>query len=370
MKGLHIDMKNTEYSTPIIIPAYEPDDRMIGLAQKISCSEIENIIIVNDGSGEDYDDIFQSVEHILSEKKCVVIKHETNKGKGRALKTAFKYVLDNIPDAVGVVTADSDGQHSVECISNVMNALEDNQDSLVLGVRQFDGEDIPWKSRFGNTLTLKVLKLVSGLDVRDTQTGLRGIPRSFMVELLDVNGERFEFEMRMLLESVGKYPIIQVPIRTIYDSKENHQTHFDPVKDSIKIYRILFEKFFKYIISSLSSFLIDIVLFSVSCRILKGTNNDTYIALSTVIARVISSIYNYIINYTFVFKSDENKAKAALKYYVLVVVQMACSAFFTTGLSRVFAGTHDTLSKIIVDTILFVISYQLQKRLVFKRIKM
>ena len=350
---------------PIIIPAYEPDERLIALLDDLGKNNLKNIIIVNDGSGSEYDQVFSEVENRLKTMDGVILTHEVNKGKGRALKTAFEYVLDNYDNAVGVVTADSDGQHTVECIKNIIESLKEHSDSLILGVRKFDGEDIPWKSRFGNNLTLKVLKLVSGLAISDTQTGLRGIPRRFMKELLDVKGERFEFETRMLIESVNKYPIFEVPIETIYDSKENHQTHFNPLSDSAKIYWIFFEKFLKYLITSLSSFAIDILLFTVFCRLFKVTGSLTYILIATVLARVISSLYNYLMNYGFVFGSHKGRIQTVVKYYLLVIVQMLCSAGLVTFGCFIIGEVNETIVKLVVDTLLFLISYQVQKRLIF-----
>lgn len=359
--------ENTKKGTiPVIIPAYEPDDRMIALLKDFEREKVGNVIIVDDGSGEKYDEIFSQAQAILERIGGVILRHDRNRGKGRALKTAFSYVLENQREAAGAVTADSDGQHTVECIKSIIGGLEEHPDALVLGVRKFDGEDIPWKSRFGNNLTLKVLKLVSGLDVQDTQTGLRGIPKTFMKELLEVEGERFEFEMRMLLETIGKYEIVQIPIRTVYDSRENHQTHFDPVADSIKIYRILIEKFIRYVFSALSSFILDIALFTLFCYFTKKTGSKLYITYSTVLARVISSVYNYLMNYKFVFRSREKGIYAASKYFTLAVLQMMCSALFVTIAVKGIPALHETPAKIIVDTILFFISYQIQKKIVFR----
>jgi len=348
---------------PIIIPAYEPDERLTELMSTLVTEDV-NVVVVDDGSGENYKEVFDKVKEILG-SKGIVLTHNVNKGKGRALKTAFQYVLDNIPDAIGAVTADSDGQHTKECIKAVSESLEEHPDSLILGVRRFDGEDVPWKSRFGNTLTLKVMKIVSGLSVSDTQTGLRGIPRKFMEELLTVDGERFEFETRMLLETVNKYNIVEVPIETIYDSKENHQTHFDPFLDSIKIYKILFEKFIRYVFAALSSFVIDIALFTIFCMLLKGWNPDLYAAAATVLARIISATYNYFVNYVFVFRSNEKKLVSAGKYLVLAAAQMGSSALLVTLAIHIFPHTHETVLKTVVDTILFFVNYQIQKRYVF-----
>ncbi len=230
---------------PIIIPAYEPDERLIELIHNLTQSE-EQIVIVDDGSGSAYTSIFDKCRIALG-NKGIILSHETNRGKGRALKTAFSFVLENYPDAVGIVTADSDGQHTQLAIASVKEELKKHPNALILGVRSFDGDGIPWKSVFGNKLTVKILSYVSGVRISDTQTGLRGIPKEFTRQLLEVKGERFEFETEMLVESAGEYPIIEIPIETIYDSKENHQTHFNPIVDSIKIYRIFGKILLKYI---------------------------------------------------------------------------------------------------------------------------
>ena len=225
-------MDDMTKTVPIVIPSYEPDERLITLLEDLNKAGIGPVIIVNDGSGPEYDEIFEKAAGLIEAGGGKFISYRPNRGKGRALKTAFEYIAGNMPDALGCVTADSDGQHTPECIASIIKTLKENPESLILGVRKFDGEDIPWKSRFGNNLTIKVFAYVSGVKVSDTQTGLRGIPFVFMKELIDCKGERFEYETRMLLECAGRYKITEVPIKTVYDSKENHQTHFDPFKDS------------------------------------------------------------------------------------------------------------------------------------------
>jgi putative flippase GtrA len=350
---------------PVIIPSYEPDYRLLELLEGMSKSKIGPVIVINDGSGALYDEIFDKARQIITPLKGNVLTHKSNQGKGKALKTAFQYVLENIPDAVGVVTADSDGQHTITCIISIVEALEYNQDKLILGVRQFDGEGIPWKSRFGNDLTEKVFSYVSGVHISDTQTGLRGIPRKFMSELLSVDGERFEFEMRMLLKAADEYEILEIPIETIYDSKKNHQTHFNPIKDSIKIYRILGGRFLRFIIASFSSSLLDLILFKIFCDIFKNRKIAVYIACATIIARVLSAFYNYLINYKIVFKSQESISKSSIKYIVLAILQMGFSAIFVSLLVSIFSIVPEVIFKIIVDTILFFVSYHIQRRYIF-----
>jgi len=231
---------------PVIIPSYEPDDRLITLLDEFREAGLTDVILVDDGSGEDYKAIFEMAK---KEYGCIVLKHAVNQGKGRGLKTAFNYCLNEYPDMIGCITADSDGQHSVGCIKRCMAALEEHPDALILGVRDFSLDNVPWKSRMGNTITSYICKILEGVEVSDTQTGLRGISREFMKVCMNVEGERFEFETRMLIATKNTCEIVEVPIETIYDSKENHQSHFNPVKDSIRVYKV-FEKSFAKVIAA------------------------------------------------------------------------------------------------------------------------
>lgn len=355
-----------EKIVPIIIPAYEPDNRLFDLLKDMRTSQIGPVILVNDGSGEKYNDIFCKAQEVLQDIGGILLTHNVNKGKGRALKTAFEYVLNEYPQAVGVITADSDGQHTVECIRKVKSALLQHPQNLILGVRKFDGDGIPWKSRFGNTLTEKIFAYVAGVHVTDTQTGLRGIPTALLPEFLEVPGERFEYEMQMLMECAGKHDITEIPIETIYDSEDNHQTHFDPVADSVRIYKILGKKFLKYIFASFSSCVIDIVLFAIFCSLLNSFFPGIYLAVATVGARVLSAVYNYAINYCVVFKSNESIGRSGIKYFVLAIVQMCCSAAGVTLFKILLPFVPDVLAKICIDTLLFFISYHIQQRYVFR----
>lgn len=350
---------------PIIIPAYEPDNRLLKLLNDISNCDLGPVIIVDDGSGSEFCDIFSKAYSYIKANKGVILTHPHNMGKGHALKTAFTYVLATYPSTTGVVTADSDGQHNTECIKSVIDTLARNRDSLVLGVRNFSGSEIPWKSRFGNKLMTQIFYFNTGIKISDTQTGLRGIPISLVRKLIDIKGERFEFETNMLLESVKDYHIIEVPIQTIYESKYNHQTHFDPIKDSIKIYRIIGAGFFKYILSSFSSSIIDILMFSLLCHSFRNSTSKMYIAYSTVLARILSAIYNYVINYKLVFSSNKKITNSAPRYFILAIIQMTLSAALTTFGSFIFKTASEVIIKICVDAVLFFINYYLQKKYVY-----
>lgn len=294
----------------------------------------------------------------------IILRHEVNKGKGHALKTGFDYVLKEYPEALGVVTADSDGQHSASSILEVGVALLDNCSSLVLGTRTFDSKDIPWKSRLGNKITIQTFKFASGVKINDTQTGLRGIPRLLMATMLEVKYDRFEFEMQMLFEAAKNYKILEVPIETIYDSAEAHKTHFNHFVDSIKIYNVILKVFFKFFVSAVSSSVIDLLAFTLICYLLKG-KTELYVLFSAIIARLISSTYNFLINFKFVFESQKAYKKPAIRYIILASVQMMLSAILTSIGVYLFPFIVEPVTKAIVDVVLFFVSFRIQHKYVF-----
>lgn len=351
------------FEIPVIIPAYEPDEKLIVLLQHLQEAGIAHIVVVDDGSGSDYRTLFERAEAM---EGCIVLTHTVNLGKGRALKTAFNYCLMQYPDMAGCVTADSDGQHTPKDILACMKKLWDNPDALILGCRNFDAKDVPARSSFGNKCTRKVLQYLIGISVSDTQTGLRAIPSSFMETLMNVKGERFEFETNMLIETKNRnIPIQEVPVETIY-IEENKTSHFNPIKDSIRIYMI----FGKFLFSSLSSSVLDLLLFHFFCQVLQGASGFLqdlpYIVGATIMARIISAIYNFLINYKVVFKSRANMAATAVKYCLLAICQMLCSAFLVNGLFSLFGG-YEVAVKMPVDVFLFFLSFVIQREFVYRK---
>lgn len=350
---------------PVIIPSYEPDEHLLELLKNLDACNIGPVIVVNDGSQKKYDIFFKEVKKIVEKSNGKLLVHEVNKGKGQALKTAFQYVVDELPQAIGVVTADSDGQHTVNNIRSVLYSLVNNPDQLILGVRRFDIEGIPWKSRGGNLLTKKFFSYITGCYISDTQTGLRGIPYELMKEGIKIEGERFDYEMRVLIEAIEKYSVIEIPIDTIYDSEKEHHTHFNPIVDSFQIYRVLLKPFLKFVFSSGSASLIDLTIFILFCNLLKQKYPLFYISIATLFARIFSTIYNYIINYKAVFVSKKSIFKSWIKYIFLAVIQMLLSAIFVSVFVKIICTKSEVTIKILVDIALFFISYHIQKRFIF-----
>lgn len=225
-----------------LIPSFEPDEKLIKYVNSLIKEGFKKIIIVNDGSSNKYDYIFNKLSKM---NECIVLKHDVNLGKGMALKTGLKYYLDIFSDYNGIVSADSDGQHSAKDTLNLALELEKDNSKLILGVRDFDNEHVPFRSKFGNKLTTNIFKMLYGVKINDTQTGLRAFGNDLIKEFLNCEGKRFEYEINMLITCVKKkIDIKEIKIETIYINK-NESTHFNAIKDSFKIYKVLFKEKFK-----------------------------------------------------------------------------------------------------------------------------
>lgn len=220
-----------EMDTIILIPAYKPDEALISTVAELREMGYD-LVIVDDGGGEEYYKIFRSVVPFAT-----VLRKKTNHGKGAALKSGFQFIQRNCPDCRYIITADADGQHRPADIARI-DAYLHEFGGFVIGAREFVG-NVPVRSLLGNTLTREVFAAVSGVHVEDTQTGLRGFETTLCPWLLSIPGNRYEYEMNMLLDAAKrKIPIGEIPIETVYE-QGNPSSHFDPVKDSVKIYRCI-----------------------------------------------------------------------------------------------------------------------------------
>ncbi|MEG3028986.1 MAG: bifunctional glycosyltransferase family 2/GtrA family protein [Oscillospiraceae bacterium] len=342
----------------ILIPSLDPDGKLLGVVKELVASTDFDLILLDDGSGKEGRNIFDELE---KNDRCTILRHAINLGKGRALKDGFNYILNTYPQCLGVVTVDGDGQHLTKDIVLCAKALYDHPKSLVLGSRDFDGKDVPTKSSFGNKVTRQTMKLLCGVNIPDTQTGLRGISADFMKLLMTVPGERFEFETNMLLcAKENNIPFEIVTIDTVY-LEGNATTHFNPLKDSFKIYSI----FIKFLVSSSSSFLIDVTLFTILATFLRDIAPLYYIFVSTAVARVVSAVFNYNLNKKTVFKNFEHNPLIVVKYILLCIVQLCLSAFFVEKLYYLLR-INESIVKIMIDMILFFISFTIQREWVFR----
>lgn len=341
----------------VIIPSLNPDQKLKNTVKGMLDIGFKHVIVVNDGSDREHLEYFPQ-----SDDNITVIHRRRNSGKGAALKVAFRHILRNYPEATGAVTVDGDGQHSPEDALACADALAEGND-VVLGCRDFSGPDVPKRSRIGNNTTSAVFKLLCGINLSDTQTGLRAFSIDIFELLLSVKGDRFEYETNMLLK-FKQYGIEmkEIPIKTIY-IEENASSHFRPIIDSIKIYRFILS----YALSSCVCFLTDILLFYIISKLTKGLPRTATVVIATAVARAVSSFLNYNINRKTVFDSNAKGSRSLARYYALAVPQMLISAFSVSIVSEIFMASDllSTVIKAIIDTILFFVSYRIQQSWVF-----
>ena len=339
--------------TALIVPAYRPTEDMIPMLERFASMTEYVPVVVNDGSGPDYDRIFARVP-----EGCILLRHDVNRGKGAALKTAIAYVLEHLPECSLAVTADADGQHRYEDIRMVVESARRHPDTLVLGSRAFDG-NVPFKSRWGNAITRQVFAVASGVKIRDTQTGLRAFDRDCMARFLEIPGERYEYEINMLLyaarEGIG---MREETIQTIYID-DNSASSFHPIRDSFKIYACIL----KFAASSMLAFIIDAVMVLLMMAVTGGQAR-----LSQVVARVVSATVNFIVNKKVVYQSKQDWKPEVVKYTALALVNLAINLLIVKPLSDMMHGRF-FLAYLIVQVIMYALNFVLQGKLVYNRRK-
>ena len=335
----------------VLIPAYEPDGHLIDTADAL-CS-LGARVVVDDGSSEDRAGIFSRLEAL----GVTVLRHPANRGKGAALRTGLEYIAGR--GFSGAVTADADGQHTPGDIRRVAELTAKNPGALVLGVRRFDGADVPWKSRAGNGITSWVFRLLTGIRCPDTQTGLRGIPAELFPLAIGCEGDRYEYEMNFLLEAAeAKVPFVFEPIETIYIDN-NSASHFRPVRDSLLVYR----RPLTFAAVAAVSTITDFGLFWLLERLLPEGQGWVFAAYA--LARFVSGVVNFLLNKHVTFRSSGSAGAEGLRYLALFLAVMLLSGGTVAALSVL--PVPDVLIKLPVDAVLFVVNYLVERRWVFRK---
>lgn len=334
----------------VLIPAWEPDEALLDLTHGLRAAGFGVVLVVDDGSGPGSLALFQSLEtHGVR-----VLRHAVNLGKGRALKTGFNCLLKDYPTLRAVVTVDADGQHTPNDTVRVAQTWLAGDGRPVLGARTF-GRDVPLRSQLGNQATRLVFGLISGTRLHDTQTGLRALPFALLPQLITLEGERYEFEMTVLafLCREGQHPI-ELPIETVY-LDGNRSSHFNPVRDSMRIYFVLLRFYF----SSLVAAGVDFFGFTVTFTLTRN------LLLSFAVGR-LSSLVNFAINRGWVFRSRGSVAATLWRYYALAL-GIALLSYGSLWLLVTQHGWNVFAAKITADTLLSLVSFSMQRTFIFRR---
>ena len=350
----------------VIIPAYRPDTRLIRLTADVLDLGY-SVIVVNDGSGDAYESVFRALD-----PRVIRLRHEKNRGKGAGIKTGLSYVLEEnakTPDEFEqirfVCIMDADGQHTPADMDRVMAAAEEHPTGLTLGVREVNRK-MPLRSRIGNALTRGIFHLLTASKVSDTQTGLRAFSVELIPAMLQVEGDRYEYEMGVLAYVArNRLGFTEVPIATLYEDRRNSTSHFRVIRDSLLIYKGLF----KFAGSSFFSFLVDYVLFIALVYLLRGRGSTEVVpveVIANILARFMSGTVNYLLNCRLVFRRKPS-FKTAGEYALLAVTILGVN----TGVLYLWKMTPlpVPVCKLFTEICMFLANYLAQKKLVFRKKK-
>lgn len=329
----------------VIIPAYNPDTPFVELVEGL-ISDFD-VLVINDGSKAECAPLFDAVV----KSGASLVNHEVNRGKGAALKTAIAYMQGTGSEWVAV-TADADGQHCIKDIKAVADLAVKNPEAMVLGVRNFKG--MPARSRFGNTMTRISFLLATQNKISDTQTGLRGFSYLTADKLITADGDRYEYEMNVLL-SLKKWGIsvVETVIDTIYIDG-NASSHFHPIRDSL----VVFAQVLKFAFSSLSCTLLDYLLYLGLISFTPLPAEWAYLG-----ARAVSATLNYQLSLRLVFKSKPDW-RTTLAYYMLALCVVSTGSMLVMIFTDM--GVNDVIIKLPVDVLLFFVNFFVQKHVIFK----
>ena len=402
-----------------LIPAYEPDRKMLGVIADLGKTGFD-VVVVDDGSGPEYAELFEQAAERLPGKSgrgVTLLIHDVNRGKGAALKTGLDFI-NNFMVIRGeetqnvIVAVDADGQHLAVDALRAAHTAQGNPGTLVLGSRILNKkaaassgvqsadhasgntQNVPLRSRFGNAVTRQVFRLATGVPVYDTQTGLRAFTADLIPSLLAVSGDRYEYELNVLMDFAGRgIPIREIEIETVY-LEGNKSSHFDTVRDSYRIYKEIAKyaatggqkangikstakQAAKFSSSSFASFLIDYAMYAlllmigpglvfanIGARLISSAANYTGLVFANIGARLISSAANYTINRKLVFRSGKKVATSAVQYFALAAFILAGNTFVLHTMVASL-GINSMAAKVLTEVLFFMISWTVQRYVVF-----
>lgn len=332
----------------VLIPSFKPTLELLDITSSLLDSNI-SVVIVNDGSPKSFETIFSQIN-----KKAILLHNAVNLGKGAALKNGINFILNNYPNLELIITADSDGQHTIKDILKLRDMFFNNKDvDLVIGVREFK-DKVPFRSKFGNKITRIIFRGMFGKFIQDTQTGLRAFTPSFARIMLRNAYSGYEFEMQMLIEACNRnMKILQVPIKTIYINN-NAQSHFNPIFDSLSIYFVLFRHIWNSVLTALIDYVVFVVAFSLGFGLLA----------SMISGRIFAGSFNFIVGKTIVFKTKANLKFELISYIFLAIALMLISMQGIKFISY-YSGISEIIAKPICELMIFAISFLVQRFFIF-----
>lgn len=225
----HALTNNNESFVLILIPAFNAARYLPTLIERLrNFASDEHILFVNDGSHDNTADL-------LSELGVRFLDFNHNRGKGAALKSGFEYAIHC--NYRSVLCIDADLQHLPEEIPRFHRA--DDGTRIIIGTRDITRAVMPFSRWLTNNLTSLIISLFSSQRVRDSQSGFRLLPVSFL-RTVQLKSLKYDFESEMLFQAgASATPIVEVPISTIY---EGSHSYINPFIDTLRFIRQIWRR--------------------------------------------------------------------------------------------------------------------------------
>ena len=356
-----------ESNAVIVIPALNPPASFVSYVEALKQEGFQNIIIVNDGSRTDKLPVFFKVKRL----GAVVIHHTQNLGQGAALRTGFEYYQEHFQGQTdGVITLNADRQILAADVSKIASSLHNEQAmgsfALVVGTRNLDGKNVSdYDYNMGGVMKL-FYHMLMGVRLNDPLSGVFGIPDIRVQQCLEVEGDGYSYvtSLTMSFEKIG---FVQVPVGYA-PYEDGAEPSFRKIPDTVRILYTIFKKFILYSITSVSASILDVILFGIFTSV-TFRGNPMAIIYGTILARVISASVNYLLTKRFVFQfksvSAQETTKSAGAFFALTAMQCICSALLVSAMKMLLGGSAVGI-KVLVDAMLFFVSYKIQHKYIFK----
>ena len=225
-----------------VICVYNNGTTIRNVVEQVLQQQCGLTVIVDDGSTD------ICMEKVLSPLPVILLKHKVNQGKGMALQTALHF-LASLPEEKKVdymITLDADGQHEPSDMASFFPILAERKDLMICGCRSF-GENVPLRSKLGRFLSNFMIRMETGIKIRDTQSGFRAYPVAFASEII-CRSIKYDWETEILVKLLRSGAVFrEVPVQVHYLPAEERISHFHVWKDNFRIACLHGRLLFKYI---------------------------------------------------------------------------------------------------------------------------
>lgn len=323
----------------ILMPVYNPNERIINYVKKLKENNYQ-VVLINDGSKSEYHSLFEKMVH-----DCKIISYPLFKGKGYAIKKGIHYIKEHLQDKKGIIILEN--EYDLMYINHIRTVINKNSQKMCVVHHK------------GKRFLTKLFSMIYNKEFIDVDSELFGFSMNYLDQMMAVDENCYE--VQSLIQSVqNNQEIEEIQL-------ENKQQPFHLKNKTIQVLYVIFLHLIRFVSSSIISSVIDVLLAWILLDVLKiwMTNDFWRIALSSLIARVLSTIVNYVINKKYVFKGKASSKQTAIRFLILTIIITILSTLFVYVASSLHIMS-EKLAKPVGDLLLFLLSYSAQTKWVFK----